>query len=84
MRLSLLDKIRLYRLTQNKTMIEKLKSRKLWATVVAGALAILGGQLGIDNELANHLIQLVMVYISGQAVVDAAGSLGAKKNDPAK
>ena len=71
MKLSLLNKLRLYRLTQNKAMIEKLKSRKLWATVIAAALATLGGQLGVSQDLIENIVQLVMAYVIGQGIADS-------------
>lgn len=74
MKLSLYDKYRLWRITQNKTMIDKLKSRKLWATVIAGALATIGTNIGVSSDLINTLVQLVMVYVGSQAVVDAASA----------
>ena len=70
MKLSFFDKLKLFKLSQNKVMIAKLQSRKLWATVIAAALATLGSQLGVDSELVNKLIEMVMVYITAQAVVD--------------
>ncbi len=72
MKLSLINKLRLYRLTQNKAMIEKLKSRKLWATVIAAALAALGGQLGVSHDLIENIVQLVMAYVIGQGIADVA------------
>lgn len=74
MKLSFFDKLKLLKLSQNKTMITKLKSRKLWATVIAATLATLGSQLGVDSELVNKLIEMVMVYVTAQAVVDSVGA----------
>lgn len=70
MKLTLFDKLKLYKLSQDKVMIEKLKSRKLWATVIGGALAVLGSELGVDAGLVDKLVNMIMVYISAQAVVD--------------
>lgn len=71
MKLTLFDKIKLYKLSKDKVMIEKLKSRKLWATVIGGALAVLGSELNIDADLVDKLVSMLMVYISAQAVVDS-------------
>jgi len=71
MKLSLINKLRLYRLTQNKAMIEKLKSRKLWATVIAATLATLGSQLGVSPDLVENIVQLVMAYVIGQGIADS-------------
>lgn len=51
-------------------MFSKLSSRKLWATVAAAAIAAFGGGLGIPEAAIHQIVQLVTVYIIGQAVVD--------------
>lgn len=71
MKLTFFDKIKLYKLSKDKIMLEKLKSRKLWATVIGGALAVLGSELGLDAGLVDKLVSMLMVYISAQAVVDS-------------
>jgi len=71
MKLSFLDKLKLYKLSKNKLMLEKLQSRKLWATVIGGALAVLGSELGLDAALVDKLVSMIMVYITAQAVVDS-------------
>jgi len=50
--------------------ISKLKSRKLWMTILTGALATLGTQLGLDPGLMDKLIYLGMTYIGAQAVFE--------------
>ncbi len=70
-RLSWLDKLKLLRLTQDDTMITKLKSRKLWVTVLTAALLTLSQQLGLDPELTTKLVALAASYVLGQSIVDA-------------
>ena len=77
-RLTILDKYHIYQLTKNKTMISKLKSRKLWVTVAATALATLGTQLGMEPALVDKLIYLAMTYIGAQAWVDSSEAAAAK------
>lgn len=59
---------------------EKIKSRKLWATVIIAVLNAFNGQLQFvpDDTLLN-ITHLVMVYIGGQAFVDFAGEKGKTK-----
>ena len=52
--------------------MEKIRSRKLWITVLAGALVAFGGQFGIDLD-SEQLIAIggmVLAYVGSQAVVD--------------
>ena len=73
-KLGLWDKLKLLRLLSDKTMFEKLKSRKLWATVLGAALLSLGGQLGISQDLTEQLVQLIAAYIIGQGIADAGAA----------
>ncbi len=52
--------------------MEKLKSRKLWITVLAGALVAFAGQFGVelDPEQIISIGVIAASYIGGQAVVD--------------
>jgi hypothetical protein len=60
---------------EDKTMTEKLKSRKLWAMILAGALTAANSMLGIvPDESMKWILELVMVYIGGQAIADAAAN----------
>ncbi len=54
------------------TCMEKLKSRKLWITVLAGALVAFAGQFGVelDPEQIISIGVIAASYIGGQAVVD--------------
>lgn len=64
----------------NRTIIEKLKSRKLWAAVV-GVVVGLAAAFGIDGneyaEIAGIVTSAVSVvsYIFAEAKVDAAASV---------
>lgn len=57
-------------LPDNEIMKNKLKSRKLWAAVLGGALNAFGGQLGLSPDILLNISQLIMVYIGGQAIAD--------------
>lgn len=59
-------------------MFEKLKSRKLWATVAASAFAAFGGSMGIPEAVVAKVTMLVMAYVGGQSVVDAATAVAKK------
>ncbi|MCU9930987.1 hypothetical protein OFL77_27015, partial [Escherichia coli] len=62
--------IKLWRIIKDKTMLEKLKSRKLWVTVVTAAVVALSNQLGIDAELTTKLVGLAAAYVLGQGLAD--------------
>lgn len=56
-------------------MLDKLKSRKFWVTVVTGLLVAANDQLGLmppDSLLT--LVGLVAAYILGQSAVDAVAA----------
>lgn len=53
-------------------MLEKLKSRKLWAAVITAAIVALAEQLGLDPAQVTDLITVALGYILGQGAVDAA------------
>jgi hypothetical protein len=59
-------------LTKNKAMIDKFKSRKLWATVIGAALVALGDQLGLDAETVQWIATLITGYVIGQGIADTA------------
>ena len=52
--------------------MDRLKSRKLWVTVAAGALVAFGEQFGVDldSEQLIAIGSMVLAYIGSQAVVD--------------
>ncbi len=52
--------------------MERLKSRKLWVTIVAGVLVTLGQQFGIELDTASliSLGLMVVAYVGGQSIVD--------------
>ncbi len=70
-RLSWLDKLKLLRLLKDDTMLTKLKSRKLWVTVLTTALLTLSQQLGLDPELTTKIVAMAASYVLGQSIVDA-------------
>lgn len=73
-RLSLADKWRLFRawqkLNKDPLMLEKLKSRKFWVTVVGGAIVLAGNQLGIDEAVTTKIVALIASYVIGQGISD--------------
>lgn len=60
-------------------MLEKLKSRKLWAAIAGSALTILGSSLGLPEAITTNVNHILMAYIAGQGIVDAATALKAKQ-----
>jgi hypothetical protein len=70
LRLTLWDKLKLWRIVKDETVIEKLKSRKLWVAVISSALVVFSQQLGIDPELTNKLVAIAGSYILGQGLAD--------------
>lgn len=79
MGLSLKDKWNLFKLYRGREkLFSKLGSRKLWAAVAGAALTVFGNQLGLDEMTTNHIVQLVIAYIIGQGVVDAAAAAKGK------
>jgi hypothetical protein len=53
-------------------MFDKLKSRKLWAAVASAVIVAFGDQLGVPSGHTLYLAGIVVAYILGQSVVDAA------------
>ena len=78
-KLGLASKIRilftLKKLATDQAMIEKLKSRKLWITVLGAAITALAAALGLDPDLAAKIIGgLTATYVVSQGVVDAVAA----------
>jgi hypothetical protein len=71
MKLTIWQKIQLYKLATNPAMIDKLKSRKLWATVATTVIVLVGNHVGVPNDILTLVTGLVASYIIGQSVVDA-------------
>lgn len=55
-------------------MIEKLKSRKLWAAIIAAVLNAVGTQVGLTPDQLLPITGVAVAYILGQGVADAAKS----------
>lgn len=53
-------------------MKEKLKSRKLWVTLVAGIVVALNDAFGfgLDKDTIYSLVSLVVGYVFSQGIVD--------------
>jgi uncharacterized membrane protein len=57
--------------------MERLKSRKFWITVVAG---ILFGVLKVSGVgIPDEIVKLIVVYVAGQSAVDIAAAVAAAK-----
>lgn len=54
-------------------MSDRLKSRKLWVTILALALVTIGGAVGVDldAEQLDAVIWIVAAYLGGQGITDA-------------
>ena len=69
-RLTLWDLIKTWRIIKNKEMKAKLTSRKFWLTFAGSAIVLFGNQLGLDPELINKAVNLLMSYLIAQGAVD--------------
>lgn len=56
-------------------MVSKLKSRKLWATVIVSAITALAEQLGLPSEAVENLVNIGIAYLISQGGVDAISAL---------
>lgn len=52
-------------------MLEKLKSRKLWAAVIAAVITTVGGHLGLTPDQLTAINTVIAAYIVGQGIADA-------------
>ena len=52
-------------------MIDKLKSRKLWAAIVGSVILSFGDQLGLSPDVTQWIGTIVTGYIVGQGIADA-------------
>ena len=53
-------------------MDNKLKSRKLWATIVTTVFMLINAEVNlVPKEVQDSIVALVMVYLGGQSVADA-------------
>ena len=53
-------------------MMNKLKSRKLWVSVIAAVLVAVGDELGlpIEEETLLAFAAIIVAYVTGQSIVD--------------
>lgn len=58
---------------------EKLKSRKLWATVIGGAIVTLGEAVGISSAVSQNLVAIIAAYVVGQGIADHGAMGGTQK-----
>jgi len=49
----------------------KLKSRKLWVTILGTALVPLGVQIGLPPETVHSVVAILVSYLLGQGIADA-------------
>lgn len=75
MKLTLWQKIKLYKLATDKAMLSKLTSRKMWASAVTAAAVVIGNHLGVPNDILTMVVQVVSAFIIGQAAVDTATAI---------
>jgi len=72
---------------QREGTVDKLKSRKLWVTVIIAAIGALLAGIGLEADKAQPILDwlstILMTYIGGQAVVDVTTAIMAKKNGTA-
>ena len=52
--------------------MDKLKSRKLWVSIIAAILVVVGDEFGlpIEEEALIAFAAIVVAYVTGQAVID--------------
>lgn len=68
--------------TTNKTMktiLNKLKSRKLAVTVATTLITVFSEQLNLSPELVSKVVSVVTVYILGQSAVDITSTVKGDK-----
>lgn len=59
-------------------MIDKLKSRKLWAALIGTIIVTLGDHLGISPEMTQWVATIITGYVIGQGIADAGQGLAAR------
>ena len=66
-------------------MPEKLKSRKFWMAIGGVLLVVLTDWLKLSPEMAdgivNAVVTILVAYLGGQSIVDAAKEWVGKKNE---
>jgi hypothetical protein len=81
-RLKLFPKLKaileLKNLTQKTQMIDKLKSRKLWATIIGSLILTLGNEVGLSPDVTQWIATLITGYVIGQGIADAGQGLAAR------
>ena len=50
--------------------MSKLKSRKLWVTVLTSAFITLAAEFGIDEATVEQVVYIVVPYLIGQSAID--------------
>ncbi|MGA0207490.1 MAG: outer membrane beta-barrel protein [Ilumatobacteraceae bacterium] len=50
--------------------LDKLKSRKLWATVLGSALVTIGTEMGFPQDTVTGLVAILVAYLLGQGIAD--------------
>lgn len=61
---------KLYQISRRIDM-EKLKSRKLWATIIGSLVMSVGVQIGLTEDQCQWIATIVTGYIVGQGIADA-------------
>ena len=60
-------------------MLNLLRSRKFWLTIIGIASAIAGKWFGVDDATITKYTELIMLLVGAIAIEDAAKKLGARK-----
>ena len=68
----------LLKLKTNKDMLNKLKSRKLWAAVIGSVIVAIGEQLGLSQEVIQWIATIATGYVVGQGIADAGAQGGSQ------
>ena len=61
-------------------MLGKLKSRKLWAAVAGAAFAAFASSMGVPDPIVAKVTAILIAYIAGQSIVDAAAAAKGNKS----
>lgn len=60
---------KLYQISRRIDM-EKLKSRKLWATIIGSLVMSVGVQIGLTEDQCQWIVTIITGYIVGQGIAD--------------
>ncbi len=61
-------------------MFEKLKSRKLWVTAIAGLVVTFGTAVGFPEDAVREVVAIAVAYVLGQGIADAGAGKSQTSN----